>query len=216
MLFAAFLLLFSVSPAFANTIAPTAYFWPGVLPITFGLALPASVLAAILERPFVTRAGVREHALCYSLQANVVSLIVGYLTLPIGVFAIYTIGPLWSAIAVSISVISEGWYYRWRSLRGSELRWSCVIWGNLLSSFVLLLLPYAALALKTAHPTLVWNLNPYQNALFWGGIGGSVLVFVLSFLLTGWQLNNTLAKPAKEGVQRICSGGQTATESVRV
>lgn len=55
---------------FANTIAPTAYFWHGVLPLTLGMALPASVLAAVLERPFVTAAGVRDHALWFSLQAN--------------------------------------------------------------------------------------------------------------------------------------------------
>src|SRR5213082_938665 len=93
---AALFLFAFAQPAFANSIAPTAYFWPGVLPLAFGLALPASVLAAFLERPFVTRAGVREYALWYSLQANLVSLAVGYLTVPVGLVAIYTIGPLWS------------------------------------------------------------------------------------------------------------------------
>src|SRR5947209_12590324 len=91
-LFAAILLLAFASPAFANSIAPTAYFWPGVLPLMLGMALPASVLAAVLERPFVSRAGVREYAFWYSLQANLVSLVIGYVTSPVGVYAIYTIG----------------------------------------------------------------------------------------------------------------------------
>ena len=73
-------------PAFANTIAPTAYFWPGVLPLTLGLALPATVLAAVLERPFVSRAGVTEHTLWYSLQANCVSPVLGFVMLPIALY----------------------------------------------------------------------------------------------------------------------------------
>ena len=31
---------------FANAIAPSAYFWPGVLPLMLGMAFPATVLAA--------------------------------------------------------------------------------------------------------------------------------------------------------------------------
>ena len=58
LLLAVILLLALASPALANTIAPTAYFWPGVLPLMWSMALPASVLAAVLESPFVSRAGV--------------------------------------------------------------------------------------------------------------------------------------------------------------
>jgi hypothetical protein len=178
---AVILLLVFATPALANSIAPTAYFWPGVLPLTLGLALPASVLAAVLERPFVCRAGVREHAFWYSLQANLVSLVIGYVTLPIGVYAIYTIGPLWSIVAVGMSIASEGQYYQWRVLKSSELRWSAVIWGNVFSSLILLLLPYAALWIKEAKPSLVWELSPYEEPLFWGSVTGSFIVFILSF-----------------------------------
>src|SRR5262249_41298362 len=90
-LLAALFVLALTSTALANSIAPTAYFSPGVLPLMLGMALPASVLAAVLERPFVSRAGVQEYAFWYSLQANLVSLVIGYLTLPLGVYAIYTI-----------------------------------------------------------------------------------------------------------------------------
>jgi hypothetical protein len=183
-LLGAALLLALAQPAWADSIAPTAYFWPGVLPLTLGLALPASVLAAVLERPFVSRAGVREYALWYSLQANLLSLVIGYLTLPVGIPALFTIGPLWSLIAVTLSVVSEGWYYqRWVIRDAGRLRWRWVIWGNLFSSVVLLLLPYVALEIKLAKPALVVVLDPYQGALFWGSVAASVLVFALSFLL---------------------------------
>ena len=183
------LLAFAV-PAFANSIAPTAYFLPGLLPLTLGLSLPASVLAAVLERPFVSRAGVREHAIWYSFQANLISLVIGYLTLPVAVYAIYTIGPLWPLIAVTSSVVSEGWYYQRRAMKGlGSINWGSVILGNVFSSFVLLLLPHAALAIKEANPQLVWVVDPYQDALFWGSVSASAAAFVGSFfaprLLTG-------------------------------
>jgi hypothetical protein len=184
-LLAPLLLLTFATPALANSIAPTAYFWPGVLPLTLGLALPASVLAAFLERPFVSQAGVREHAAWYSLQANLVSLVIGYLTLPFGVYALYTIGPLWSVMAVCMSIVAEGWYYRRRATKGSEFRWGPVVWGNLFSSFVLLVLPYVALAMKEADAGLVWQLDPYQDALFWVSVSASILVFHTSFILPG-------------------------------
>lgn len=57
MLLASILLLAFAAPAFANSIAPTAYFWPEVPPLTLGMEL----LAAVLERPFLAAAGVRDH-----------------------------------------------------------------------------------------------------------------------------------------------------------
>jgi hypothetical protein len=186
LLLTAILLLAFASPAFANSIAPTAYFWPGVLPLMLGMALPASVLAAVLERPFVTQAGVREYAFWYSLQANLISLVIGYLMLPVAVDAIYTIGPFWSLIAVAMSVVSEGWYYQWRAIKApGSVRWGSVVWGNAFSSFVLLLLPSVALAIKEAKPSLVGQLGPYQDALYWGSVTASVTVFVGSFLAPG-------------------------------
>jgi hypothetical protein len=175
--------LLSAQPLFGDSIAPTAYFWPGVLPLSFGLALPASVLAAVLERPFVAWAGLRQCTIWYSLQANFISLLVGYITLPVGIYAIYTIGPAWPLIAMSMSVLVEGGYYQWRVLKGTRLRWSSIIAGNVFSSLVLLLLPYLARAIHEAEPSLVWRLGPYEDMLFWGSVIGSVFVFAISFLM---------------------------------
>lgn len=184
---AAILLFAFASPAFANSIAPTAQFWPGVLPMMLGIALPASVVAAVLERPFVSRAGVREYAFWYSLHANFISLMIGYVTLPVGALAIYTIGPLWSLIAVVMSVLSEGWYYQQRAIRRPELlRWSWIVVGNVFSSCVLLILPLVALTIKAVKPILCWELEPYQNALTWASASASMVVFVASFYAPDW------------------------------
>ncbi|HEV3344833.1 MAG TPA: hypothetical protein VG125_30935 [Pirellulales bacterium] len=196
-LLAAILVLTFASPALANSIAPTAYFWPGVLPLMLGMALPASVIAAVLERPFVSRAGVREYAFWYSLQANAISLVIGYVTLPVGIYAIYIIGPLWSLIAVVMSVVSEGWYYQSRAVNGpGSLRWAWIVWGNVFSSFVLLLLPSFALAIKEVKPILAWELEPYQDVLLWGSVTPSVIVFVVSFFAPG-LLRRMRAAPNK-------------------
>jgi hypothetical protein len=186
LLLATIFLLAFASAAFANSIAPTAYFWPGVLPVMVGMALPASVLAAVLERPFISRAGVPEHALWYSLQANLLSLLIGYLTLPVGIYAIYTIGPLWSLIAVAMSVVSEGLYYQWRAIKGSgRIRWRWIIWGNVFSSLVLLLLPYLAITMNESQPSFVWELYPYEDAMLWVSVTLSIIVFVGSFFVPG-------------------------------
>jgi hypothetical protein len=186
---------------FANAIAPTAYFFPGVLPLMLGLALPATVLAAIIERPFVTRAGVSRHALWYSLQANFLSLLIGYATMPCAVQAIFDIGPLWSLIAIIISIVSEGVYYQQRWVPGEELKWGWVAVANIVSSVVLLLLPSIALSIKSGQPDLERVLDPYQEVLFWGSVVGSVLIFVLSFFMPRILRRRTKAQEAPEPLQ---------------
>jgi hypothetical protein len=183
MLFAVFVLLAAAQTAFGNAIAPTVYFFPGVIPFMFGMAVPASVLAAFLERPFVTWAGVREHTLWYSLQANLVSLLIGYVTLPVGMTAIYTIGPLWSLIAVAMSVVSERCYYQWRAREDSKVRWWPIVLANVFSSFVLLVLPSIGLMIKEGFPHLELELAPYQHVLLWGSVGGGAVLFAASFFV---------------------------------
>jgi hypothetical protein len=148
------------------------------------MSLPASVLAAFLERPFVTSAGVAHNALWHSLRANLISLGIGYVTMPIALIAIYSIAPLWSVIAVSLSILFEGIYYQKWVLRGAErLRWRWVVVGNIWSSLILLSLPFITTALKQARPDLVWELAPYQDALLAGSVAGSILLFVAAWVV---------------------------------
>jgi hypothetical protein len=62
---------------FANVIAPSVLLLPGVLPLSGFAAFPASILAALIEGPFLAHAGLRRHVRCYSLQANLISLLLG-------------------------------------------------------------------------------------------------------------------------------------------
>src|SRR5262249_43588396 len=79
-----------------------------------------------------------------------------------------------------MSVVSEGWYYKWRAIKSpGRMRWGWIISANVFSSFVLVLLPYVALALST--PGLAWQLAPYQVALGVGSVTASVILFIGSF-----------------------------------
>jgi hypothetical protein len=190
----AILLLAIAQPVLANSISPTVGFVPGFQPFGLTLALPMTVLAGILEGPFVARAGVREHARWYSLQANFVSLLLGYLMLPIAVPALYTIGILWSLPAICVSIVSEGYYYRLFVVpRDSRLKWRWVIIGNLFSNFVLLAIPVLASIAQHFWPYLLWDIEPYMGELTLVTVLGSLAAFGVSFLLP----RLTAAKPGR-------------------
>ncbi len=126
----------------ANALTSGSYFWPNYALLMPAIPLVATVLAAVLERPFVVRAGVREHALSYALRANFLSLAAGYLLLPLGFDRIARAGLPWLLVDLGVSVVCEGWYYQRRALRGTaELRWGWVVLGNAVSTTVLLLVP---------------------------------------------------------------------------
>jgi len=88
------LVLLLATTAMANVIAPFVWLWPGVVAMSFPVSLPATVLAAFLERPFVSRSGIQRHALRYSLRANFLSLLVGVVLMPGTYVLMWTLGPL--------------------------------------------------------------------------------------------------------------------------
>lgn len=181
---ACFLVLVTAGTASANFIAPGAFFFPGLVPFGFATAVPATLLAAFLERPFYTAAGVERSALWLSIQANVVSLIIGYAGLPCVQMAIYGSAVLavgWIMAAVTVSVLSEGWYlYR---QCGRELWWPPVVAGNAFSGFCLILIPQITAAIKEAQPTWALSVEPYWNELLYGSLAGSAVLIGLSFLV---------------------------------
>jgi hypothetical protein len=170
--------------ACANAIAPAAAFYPGFLPIEPLWALPATVLAAVLERPFVSKAGIGRCALWYSLQANLVSMVIGFVLLPLALLIIYSpFAPLWPFAAVTVSILSERGYYQIRKAAGpsqTSQRW--IAWGNVFSSFVILCIPIAAYAIKSVRPDTEQSMVPYEPGLLALGVGGSVIAFAVSFL----------------------------------
>jgi hypothetical protein len=206
LLFAALALLVFASPASANSITPTVLLFHAVFTFEFmlGLALPMSVLAAVIERPFVSWAGVREHTLWYSLQANCLSMAVGYALFPVcanqkmDLATRYDVlGLLWPLFAAGLSIVLEVCYYQWILMlrNAGYVKFGWIIVGNILSNGVVLLLPYAVL--NGTDPRL-WAragdrwlgllvdfsdvLDDWYVLLFWGGISVSVLAFAASFV----------------------------------
>ena len=113
------------------------------------VALTLSVLAALIERPFVTRAGVSRFALCASLQANFITTLVGLLCTPIAFFvlAFPALLLVWWPLAVWLSYRVECWWYR-RSDPAVTLNRLPVLWGNLASNLV-----FFVLLAVTPHPS---------------------------------------------------------------
>ena len=137
--------LLPLAPAFANA----------SIPVLFGemqgqdfilWTLLGTLLAAIIERPFVTRAGVARRALLHSIAANLVSMLLA--PLGWGLLALQPDYGRWSdynvALALTsigglvISIFSEYGYYRLISRRAEvkpRLRWVAI--GNVVSLVVI-------------------------------------------------------------------------------
>jgi len=176
----------------ANSISPYVYFWPGVISITVIYAFPASVLAALLERPFLTIAGIKNRTLVWSLRANFYSTLVGLLLIPLGSQALYTIGVLWCVIAFGVSCLTEVTYLRLRAHQQFAWRW--VVGGNAVSSLVLMVVPPFVLWIKQHNQHLVELVGQHQT--WFGGLACvlSVLVFVASLV---WR--SKVRTPKKPG-----------------
>ncbi|NOX54517.1 MAG: hypothetical protein GXP27_08775 [Planctomycetes bacterium] len=189
------LVLVASRVAYANTLSPYVWFWPGVVSIVLPYTFPASLLAALIERPFLTAGRISEHALLVSLRANLLITLVGLLLIPIGWPALYTLGPLWCGIAFAVSCGVELFYIR-RFV--GPFSWGMMIAANIVSSVTLMVLPPIALALKQYDPTWAWSLAPYERPLaVWSSIV-SVGIFLVSF-----------AWPGHEGKScAVCQGAQ--------
>ena len=165
--------------AHANSLSPYVYFWPGIISITLVYAFPASLLAAFLERPFLTNAGINHRPLVLSLRANFLSTIAGILLIPIGYPALYTIGPLWCIVAFGVSCAVEIFYLRRYSHQ--SFTWGWAVGGNAISSAVLMILPPIAIAIRQNNYQLAWSLERHQVWLAWSSLGVSVALFLASF-----------------------------------
>jgi len=159
----------------ANIIAPALV--PGIAPLFGLLAIPATVLAALCEGPFVWRAGIRQQSLFHAFCANAATTLIGFLLLPIGLPAMYTIGPLWIVLMISMSIWIEGKYYQRLRLAGDrELRWSWLVWGNVVSAAILILVSVIAHALET--PWRAERIKPYWWPLLLTTVLGALVGFL--------------------------------------
>jgi len=162
--------------ACADSLSPYVWFWPGVVSITPFYAFPASLLAALVERPFLAAGGIRRRALVVSLQANFVSALVGILMLPFGWPALYLAGPLWCAAAFGVSCWVEAAYVRRFS---KAISWGWIVAANVISSALLMTIP--PFTLGNRNRGLAWALAPFETSLIVSSLLASVAIFLASF-----------------------------------
>ena len=166
--------LLSSGIAWANSLAPFIWLWPGVIIMSGWGSLPATVLAAVIERPFVTRAGLNSQPLIFSLQANALSLLAGFVAVPIAGAILYTpLILLWPFAAVTCSIIVESVYLRIRAVeQGLQFKRTPIVIGNLCSSGVLMLISafldtWYAVRLPWTDPGLWSAVERVQPVLYW-------------------------------------------------
>lgn len=177
---------------FADSSAPVAFFLRGFHFFTLACALQGTVLAAVLERPFVSKAGITEHAIWYSLQANLVSGLIGLVCAPVAITAVLEVPLLWpftAIVAVIISTYSEGTYYRWFALeQGQSLQWGWIAFANFFSSFVLFMFAPLLADFVYFHPNRynrwVSTVEPFQAQILWSSLTACVAALVWSFVVT--------------------------------
>jgi hypothetical protein len=164
--------------AYADSISPYVWFWPGIVSITLIYAFPASLLAAFVERPFITWAGFKQRALVLSLRANFLSTVVGILFIPLGEPLLYALGPLWCVIAFVISCLVEVVYLR--RFNRNLLKGHIVV-GNTVSSGLLMILPPIAVVVRTKCPLLAQLTEHHEVWLGWSASLVSLALFLASF-----------------------------------
>ena len=190
----------------ANTITADMGLIPGLALAGPAMGLPLSVFASFLERPFVTLAGVRRNAIWYALQANLVSLLVGYIGLFVSaaiVDAFRLWGPndplftIWPFVAVGISILVESLYLSIRAGAG-RLRWGWIALANVLSAAACIGLLALVIYMRDQYVDLRLAITPYHGALNVFVAIGSIAMFVAAFAI-----------PARSSVARS-SGEPTA------
>jgi hypothetical protein len=170
-------------PTLADVITADMGFLPGFALFGPAFGLPLSVLAAVLERPFYTRAGITKWTIWFSLQANLISLLAGYLMLPIALGAVYSsVGLLWLPIAIVLSTVIERSYLNWLTGGpGLDRGWYWTSWANIASALAIVGVLMFAMCFNT--PEIRQWLRPHRTTLEIAGISISVLVFLTAFVV---------------------------------
>jgi hypothetical protein len=164
---AVLLILVAATPALANSLASWVWIWPGVVSIEPFFGLLPTVLVSFIERPFVTRAGIDKRPLLRSIQANLLSLLAG---IPVAVFVWASDSmqglALLAVVAVAVTIVVEIAYFRSVMRRDQrQLRWSWIVYGNIVSNLVLVGIALTVRKLGENYPNVGTVLEPYQGPL---------------------------------------------------
>lgn len=176
-----------ISPLLANAIAADAGLIPGLAIFGPAMGLPVSVLAAFIERPFVTRAGFGKSAIWFSLQANFVSLLVGYaatlVVIPFVMSPNIWIGLVWPFLAVGISIVTERQYLN-AQLSPTRVRWLPIAVANVFSAASCIAVLIVAANLRSMNRHWAIELKPYEVPLTVIAATASLALLVGSFFVS--------------------------------
>ena len=162
---------------------------PGLTMVGLHAGFALAILAAFVERPFVTRAGVRTGALWFSLQANLISVL---LTSVAGVVVMgLAWGPngdmilfAWMAAALGLTTLVEhAWLSRKRDAEVPQLRWGWVLAGNLVSAAVGFAMPFLRSIFETDTYRYIYGIQKWRDWISLATWTGVAVVFVLAFTL---------------------------------
>ena len=170
----------------ANTITADMGLIPGLAFVGPAMGLPLSVMAAFVERPFYSLAGVKRHTIWYSLQANLVSLGVGFVGTLIAAFVADAMRQydapfvVWPFLAICVSILVERWYLQLRA-RPNFVKWGWSALGNVLSAALCVGVLFLVVYLRRTFPGLRQTLHPYAGPLQIIAFVGSAALFLVSF-----------------------------------
>ena len=158
---------------------------PGFWLLSLESGAATLVLSALLERPFVSLAGVRHHALAHSIVATGVTALpmffAGWALLIAGFSMLSDVLlVLWMPASVAVSsAIKYAWLNRRRSIwRGSLRAWPIVV-GAIVSAVVVALLPVLQVPFgfgRASHASSVADVRPWAALLSFGGAVSAVVI----------------------------------------
>jgi hypothetical protein len=134
----------------ANVLAPYVAWGVGDdLVLSLPYSMLATLLAAVIERPFARFAGIEYRTLLYIMRANILSWMIGLLLAYGSLFGrIEFLLVLTFLLAVPLSITIEGKYLASvQSAYHARLKWMPIIVGNILSGMFLVCIQYAGMEL---------------------------------------------------------------------
>ena len=185
---------------FGNVIGAEVGMIPGFAFVGPLFGLPVSVLAAFIERPFVSRAGVGREAIWRSLQANLVSLVVGYVLVFLLLPLAMSFGP--AAMLAPVAAIAASSFIEFKYLQHqTPLRvdgWFLIAAGNVASGIVCVFIMMFARHCSDFHLYEVMRLNQQINpGLLQTVVAvGCVALFLYSFHAT-WMVDTAVPRDAE-------------------
>lgn len=170
---------------------------PGMTFLGFHAALGLSLLAAFIERPFVSRAGLHSKTLAATVQANLIALIAtglaGWFALSLrwGAYGeLVVLG--WMAAGFAMTTAIEYlWLNAHREANTPPLRPGWIAVGNAVSALVVFLMPSARSIFGTDSYRYIRAIQDWRESIALATLAGAIAVFGLAFARgPAWMTSN--------------------------